>query len=222
MKTILCYGDSNTWGLNPKTQNRFPRSIRWPGRLQTELGSEYYVIEEGLCGRTTVWEDPIEEYKNGKSYLVPCLHSHKPIDLVILMLGTNDMKQRFSLPPIDIAAGVTRLINTIQLSQASPVKDSPQILLLAPPHIEKMDDIGESIFKGAFDKSRQLADYYYKISLETQCSFFDTSTIINADKKEGLHLNNKAHGVLATKIKELVLTIFNKKPFCNENRNILK
>ncbi len=109
MKTILCYGDSNTHGFNPATQGRFSLSERWTGVLMRELGSDYHVIEEGLGGRTTVWDDPIMESRNGRDYLLPCLWSHKPLDLVIIMLGTNDLKDRFSLTPFDIAAGAGAL-----------------------------------------------------------------------------------------------------------------
>ncbi len=110
MKKILCYGDSNTWGHIPVTGGRYGDDVRWTGVLQAALGEGYRVIEEGLNGRTTVHDDPIEGvYKNGKHYLIPCLESHRPLDLVIMMLGTNDLKMRFSLPPSDIARGVEAL-----------------------------------------------------------------------------------------------------------------
>jgi lysophospholipase L1-like esterase len=96
MKAILCYGDSNTWGYDPVTKGRFPRDMRWTGVLRQSLGDDYLVIEEGLNGRTTVWDDPIEGYKNGAAYLVPCLTTHRPLDLVIIMLGTNDLKRSSS------------------------------------------------------------------------------------------------------------------------------
>ena len=95
MKTILCYGDSNTYGLMPDSPDRYPRDVRWTGILQKKLGEDYYVIEEGLSGRTTLWDDPIEEHKNGKKYLLPCLETHKPLDLVVIMLGTNDLDHMF-------------------------------------------------------------------------------------------------------------------------------
>jgi lysophospholipase L1-like esterase len=98
MKTILCYGDSNTWGYIPGTGERYASHVRWPGVLQNALGNGYVIIEEGLCGRTTVWDDPIEEYRSGKEYLIPCLKSHAPLDLVVLMLGSNDLKMRFAAP----------------------------------------------------------------------------------------------------------------------------
>ncbi len=103
MKTILCYGNSNTWGAVLGTGERYAPFIRWTGVLAQELGAMYRVIEEGPNGRTTLWDDPIEGYKNGKEYLIPCLESHRPIDLVVMMLGTNDLKIRFSVPAYDIA-----------------------------------------------------------------------------------------------------------------------
>lgn len=145
MKTILCYGDSNTWGWNPDTGLRYPRDIRWPGRLQIELGPTYYVIEEGLNGRTTVWDDPIEEHKNGKTYLYPCLESHKPLDLVVLMLGTNDLKTRFWLSTLDIVSGIARLVEIIQSSRSGVQETSPKILLLAPPLVTNLDEVGMSL-----------------------------------------------------------------------------
>ena len=91
MKTILCYGDSNTWGFEPVTRNLYGRTERWTGILRQELGLDYDVIEEGLNGRTTVWDDPIEGHKNGKEQIIPILKSHQPLDLVTIMLGTNDL-----------------------------------------------------------------------------------------------------------------------------------
>ena len=108
MKSILCYGDSNTWGCKPivlpGVVERFDRDVRWTGILRQQLGDDYLVIEEGLNARTTVHDDPIDgAHKNGKPYLLPCLETHLPLDLVIIMLGTNDLKSRFSLsvkPPV--------------------------------------------------------------------------------------------------------------------------
>ena len=99
-KRILCYGDSNTWGFNAMNKKvygqRFPEDVRWTGRLQIILGDEYTVIEEGLCGRTTVFDDPLRDGLNGLKYLIPCLAIHNPLDYMILMLGTNDCKARFA------------------------------------------------------------------------------------------------------------------------------
>lgn len=137
MQTVLCYGDSNTWGYNPRTQARYSRSERWPGVLAAELGSGFHVVEEGLNGRTTVWDDPIEGYKNGKEYLIPCLESHKPLDLVIILLGTNDLKTRFSVTASDIASSAGVLVKMTLKSETGPALAAPQVLLIAPPWLQR-------------------------------------------------------------------------------------
>ena len=95
MKNVLCYGDSNTYGYIPETGLRYPKNVRWTGVLQNLLGKNFNVIEEGCNGRTTIFDDPIEGWKNGRDYLKPCLNSHKPIDIIIMMLGSNDLKDFF-------------------------------------------------------------------------------------------------------------------------------
>ncbi len=109
MPVIVAFGDSNTWGYDPATGGRFPRPQRWPSVLQRELGADFEVIAEGLNGRTTVHDDPIEPYRCGADALPPCLMSHAPVDLVILALGCNDLKKRFSVSAFDIAEGAGRL-----------------------------------------------------------------------------------------------------------------
>lgn len=98
-KRVLCFGDSNTWGYIPASGKRHPVGIRWTTLLQEKLGSDFEVIEEGLNSRTTDMNDPKHVGKNGLAYLRPCLETHDPIDLIILMLGTNDMKERFNREP---------------------------------------------------------------------------------------------------------------------------
>ena len=119
--TILCYGDSNTWGFVPGSEGeRFSWEERWPGVLQGELGADYRVIEEGLSGRTTVLDNPLEPYRNGREYLLPCLQSHQPLDLVVIFLGTNDLGDRYSLPPLDIARGAAQLALLALRSETGP------------------------------------------------------------------------------------------------------
>ena len=155
MKSILCYGDSNTYGLMPDSPDRYPRDVRWTGILQKKLGEDYYVIEEGLSGRTTLWDDPIEEHKNGKKYLLPCLDSHKPVDLVILMLGTNDLKTRFSLTPFDIGASVENLVKVLLKSDAVParifpIRKNPATAMRAPIVINDKKDAGVHCMSASF------------------------------------------------------------------------
>ena len=126
VRTILCYGDSNTWGSDPETRERFPEDVRWPGVLRKRLDEEYRVIEEGLPGRTTVRDDPIEGgHKNGRTYLMACLESHRPLDLITLMLGTNDLKARFGSSASDIAQGAASLADMMLRSGCGPDCGAP-------------------------------------------------------------------------------------------------
>src|SRR5262249_19027184 len=164
MKTILCFGDSNTWGYDPVTGGRFPGEVRWPGVLRQALGSEYEVIEEGLPGRTTVFDDPLEEYKRGKDYLLPCLRSHAPLDLVLILLGTNDLQTLYAASALDSALGCDALLTVVQRSEAGPGGVVPEALLIAPPPVKAVPEPWDEAFAGAEQKSRRLAEHYQRIA----------------------------------------------------------
>jgi lysophospholipase L1-like esterase len=206
MKKILCYGDSNTWGYSPRAGERFPRDVRWTGVLRDELGDGYEVIEEGLNGRTTVWDDPIEGYRNGKTYLIPCLESHQPMDLVVIMLGTNELKMRFSLSVYDIAEGVRVLVDIVQKSEAGRDGGPPKLLLMAPPPIAKLTEFAE-MFEGAEAKSKKFAEHYRRIAEEQGCEFFDTSEVIISSDIDGIHFEAGEHQKLGKAVAELVRKI---------------
>ena len=207
MKTILCYGDSNTWGFKPVVKERYSRAERWTGILQSELGAEYYVIEEGLNGRTTVWDDPIEGYKNGKEQLIPCLTSHKPIDLITIMLGTNDLKRRFSLGAYDIAEGAGMLVNIVQKSDCGPQKRAPKVLLMAPPPVAKLTEYAE-MFEAAEVKSRRFSEHYQRAAQEYGCAFLDTAQVIVSSDLDGIHFEGSEHQKLgravAARVREIL------------------
>jgi lysophospholipase L1-like esterase len=206
MKSILCYGDSNTHGYIPGSGERYPRDVRWTGVLRDELGDRYEVIEEGLNGRTTVWNDPIGGYKNGKTYLIPCLETHQPLDLVIMMLGTNELKKRFSLSTYDIAEGVRVLVNTVQKSEAGPNGVPPKLLLMAPPPVAKLTEFVE-MFEGAEVKSRQFSEHYRRIAEEQGCEFFDTSEVIVSSDIDGIHFEAGEHQKLGKTVADLARKI---------------
>jgi lysophospholipase L1-like esterase len=208
MKTILCYGDSNTWGYDAETAGRFPPETRWPNVMAGELGSAYTVIAEGLNGRTTVWPDPVEgEYKNGKSYLIPCLESHHPLDLVIVMLGTNDLKHRYGLSAWDIASGARTLVQMIQSSAFGPEGSAPQVLLIAPPPTCVTGTLFEEMFPDSDEKSRDLGGQYARVAAELGCEFFDASTAILSSKVDGIHLEPGEQVKLGTAVAEAVRRI---------------
>lgn len=199
MRTILCYGDSNTWGYEPGSKRRLDHAQRWPGVLREDLSTGYLVIEEGLNGRTTVWTDPLAEYRNGKHLLLPCLETHKPLDLVILMLGTNDLKRKFSASPYDIARGVAVLITIIRTSNSGADGASPEILLLCPPPVGKLTEFAE-MFEGAEEKSRQLARHYRSVASEFGCHYLNTGDIIRSSDLDGIHLEAGEHAKLGAAV----------------------
>lgn len=205
-RVILCYGDSNTWGSIPASDERFSSSVRWTGVLARELGSGYQVIEEGLGGRTTLWDDPIEGYKNGREYLIPCLDTHKPIDLVVLMLGTNDLKLRFSVSTYDIAASIAVLVEIIQKSATGVGSDPPKVLLIAPPPLGALTEYTE-MFEGGLAKSRKLAAHYQRVAEEHRCAFLDAGQVIVSSDLDGVHFEADQHSrlgrAIAVKVKEI-------------------
>jgi lysophospholipase L1-like esterase len=204
MKTVLCYGDSNTWGYIGGEAERFAPDVRWTGVMQSALGSAYRVIEEGLNGRTTVWDDPIEGGRNGETYLRPCLNTHAPIDLVILMLGTNDLKRRFSLSAYDIAAGAEKLVRLIMASEAGPGHKAPQVLLVCPAAVKYHPDNTEVFGDDAEARSRRMSAYYAAVAERNGCAFVDASTVVTVCEEDGIHLSAQAHSALGAKLADAV------------------
>ena len=202
---ILCYGDSNTWGYIPVTGGRYAPAVRWTGVMAERLGPRFSVIEEGQSGRTTVWDDPLEGDKNGLRYLPACLESHMPLDLVILMLGTNDLKARFSLTALDIALGVERLVQVILKSGCGVDGHSPAILLAAPPPINPLDDIGSEMFFGGNQKSATLAPRCKAVAEKWNCGFLDVGAVINVDAIDGIHYSEASHRTLGNAMADHVL-----------------
>lgn len=208
MPTILCYGDSNTWGFDPAGGERFDPDVRWTGVLQKELGVDYRVIEEGLNGRTTVHDDPIETNRNGRTYLVPCLESHEPLDLVTIMLGTNDLKRRFGLSASDIAQGTASLA-TLALRTARTKEDAPpKVLLIAPPPVTTLTEF-DLMFEGAAETSRAFARYYAIFAARHGVAFFDAGSVIRCSDLDGIHFEAGEHRKLgeavASEVRRLLI-----------------
>ncbi|TDU64249.1 lysophospholipase L1-like esterase [Prosthecobacter fusiformis] len=214
MKTILCFGDSNTWGYDPEGMKapfprRHPLEVRWTGVLARELGVGYRVIEEGQNGRTTVHEDPLNICRKGKDYLPACLESHKPIDLVILMLGTNDLKTMFNMPPGEIAAGAGVLARMILGSNAGPADGPPKLLLVCPPPVgdlSHLPDIAARMADGTA-RSAKFPHYYAALATALNCAYLNSQDIVKPSALDGLHLEAEEHlklgRALADKVREL-------------------
>lgn len=193
MRTVVCYGDSNTWGFDPETRERFAPDVRWPGVLARGLGGGFRVIEEGLSGRTTVRDDPIEGvHKNGRTYLRACLESHKPIDLVALMLGTNDLKGRFGASASDIAQGAASLAEEILRSGCGPGGGTPEVLLVAPPPVGRLTELAE-MFEGSAEKSARFAGHYRRFAEQYGCEFLDAGAVATSSDLDGIHLEADEH-----------------------------
>lgn len=191
MKTILCYGDSNTFGAIPGAfEERMVPHQRWPGVLKAQLGEDWLVIEEGLSGRTTVNDDPIEgSFMNGRTYLLPCIYSHKPLDIVAIMLGTNDLKVRFSKTASEIALGLSALVRDIHSGGVGQNGQSPQILIIAPPPIHKDLKGWDSIFENGREKSLKLASELKDVADALGVEFLDAGEFCQLSEVDGFHLD---------------------------------
>jgi lysophospholipase L1-like esterase len=207
MREILCFGDSNTWGYDPSSKERFANEVRWTGVLQAALGTGFRVIEEGLNGRTTVWEDPVEGDKMGKRHLVPVLESQAPLDLVILMLGTNDTKKRYSAPPADIAAGVGVLLDIISKCIFGRDGKAPPVLLVAPVALGRLTEFAQ-MFEEGTEKSRALAALYAEQAKARGCAFFDAGTVARCSDLDGVHFDAAGHRALGDALAREVRKIF--------------
>ena len=205
MKSILCYGDSNTWGYDPASRKRLPADVRWTGVLRRMLSADCFeVIEEGLNGRTTVWDDPIEGHKNGKEYLIPCLESHRPLDLAVIMLGTNDLKKRFSLSALDVSLGAAELVDIVRKGEYGPGEKKSQVLLLAPPPVLEIGEWAEML-EGAAKKSRLLAGHFRRRAEERHCGFLDVSEVAVSSSIDGIHFEPAEHRKLGCAVASRVL-----------------
>lgn len=202
-KTLLCYGDSNTYGYDPATDgDRYPLETLWTTRVARGLGSGWRVISEGLNGRTTAYDRPGLPWKNGLTYLTPCLVSHKPLDAVTLMLGTNDCNVEMGLSVADIAAGMERLVLTVRGVCAEYQGYIPRIYVLAPAAISP--DIAGTTFDGEIDetsveKSRALPALYRAVAEKYGCGFVDCSDL-PVSRTDCEHLTPEAHELLASRL----------------------
>ncbi len=214
MKTILCYGDSNTWGYDPKKQCRHDYKTRWPMALKNILNKnapqnepEWWVVEEGLSGRTSCREDQIEGDKNGLRQLLPILESHKPIDLVAVMLGTNDLKPRFNPSPYDIAQGVKNIAVAIQKTDFGPDNKAPKVLIICPPPTLDCSAL-KQIFGDSAELSKKLPFFYKACAAECGAAFLDAGKYIKSSPVDGVHLESEAQLLLAEAVAESVKSLF--------------
>lgn len=204
---ILCYGDSNTWGyISGSNHLRYGENQRWTRLLSQKLGEQFEIIEEGLNSRTLISNDlrPGKEGKNGYEYLIPCLDTHDPIDLVIIMLGTNELKKSFNKTIEEIGDIFEKYFVKTILNRKSQFADKyPKVLVIAPP-IAK--DNGSGKYEGAYEKSLRFNEIYKEIADRNECYFVDNTSL--EPGVDGVHLTEKSHELLAEKIYNVVKLIF--------------
>jgi lysophospholipase L1-like esterase len=186
MHTIVCFGDSNTWGYVPGSDGqRYARDVRWPGRLAEALAGEAEVISEGLSGRTATIESPVEEGRNGLPYLVPCLRSHAPVDLVVVYLGTNDA---YWLAGDLVARSVGRLVKVARTAEAGPGRGAPEVLVVCPPP-----------FGG-----HELGAHFAEECRALGCALLDLDGVASYSPVDDTHLDEAGHAAVARAVEERV------------------
>ena len=201
MKQILCFGDSNTYGLIPKTTQRYPFEIRWTGRLAQKLGfQEFNVIEEGLCGRTTIFDDPLRDGRCGVKLLPTILETHSPLDMTIIMLGTNDCKSVYGASAELIGKGISRLIGQVR----NYAKDS-KILIISPIHLgEKIWECDAEFSDESVEVSRRIADVYKQICDEENVFFLNAASVEYPSDTDREHMDEEGHKRLAEAVFKII------------------
>ena len=210
---ILCYGDSNTWGyISDSDHQRHSKTERWTGVLQNMLGDNFEIIEEGLNSRTLISNDtrPGKEGKNGYEYLIPCLDTHDPIDMVILMLGTNEIKNIYNKTAKDVGEMLEKYFVKIILSRKSQLKDSyPSLLIVVPPLVNEelnATHFQTNKYEGATQKSKELNDIYKDIAERYNCYFLSNQGLETGI--DGVHLTKESHKKLAEMLKDKINNIY--------------
>lgn len=208
MTTVLCFGDSNTWGCPPyddlaRAPERIAFERRWPNVMGGLIGG-IHVVEEGLSGRTTVFDDPIEGiHKNGARTLIAIIESHAPMDVIVLMLGTNDFKDQYSNSSFNSARGMLTLVQMIKGHYAL-VDRGPEILIVTPPAI--LEEAEPAMWGDGHRKCAGHAYYLAQVAERTGCFHFDSNRVVRAGS-DGIHLDESAHAALGTALAREVRAI---------------
>jgi lysophospholipase L1-like esterase len=203
-RSILCFGDSNTWGYQPGGDAlRFTRNVRWPGVLQRLLGEGYCVIEEGLNGRTATLEHPWIEGRSGRPYLLPCCRSHAPLDLVIIYLGTNDLSDRYNLSAADIAEACASLTQIVRAALCGRDGQSPPVVLVCPPVIHATGPEAAE-YERVAAKSVTLGSRFAESAEAAQATLLDLEGIVRYSEDDPIHLDADGHQALAEAVAPLV------------------
>lgn len=204
-KTIVCYGDSNTWGAVPLTNDRYPRSIRYPSVLQNILGEEYDVINEGLCGRTLVAHDPEKSYRTGITHLQSILKTSDPCTLMVIMLGTNDIKKTYGLKAKDVAEHLDQTVQCIQDKNLA-LHSTPKILIICPPKpVEPTERKIDERLTHWLEFFEVFPDLFEEVARKYGCEYLNAADYITSSSIDGYHLDPSAHLTLAEVVGKKIL-----------------
>lgn len=210
MQHILVYSDSLSWGIIPTTRKRLLFEQRWSGVMEMALcssGQKVRVVEDCLNGRRTVWDDPFKPGRNGLAGLAQRIEIHSPLDLVVLMLGTNDFQSMHEHNAWHSSQGILALVSAIRTAPIEPGMPVPPILVVAPPPIRTPKGPIAPKFEGGERKCIGLADAYRKVCEEADCHFFDAGSVITSSNVDGVHLDLEQHLVLGNAVAEIVIPL---------------
>ncbi len=202
-KTILCYGDSNTWGYEGKSRTRYPKDIRWTGRLADMMGPNYEVIEEGLPGRTSGFLDEAKPYTDGAAYFLPCILSHNPVDYIIFMLGTNDIKPKYDVGAREIARSISRMLSLARQG-ISHTGNPAKIMLVAPVPVTPLVIQDEEYDHSSVEKSGQLVEELERVGRSLDVRVYRASDAVGQLDSDGCHWTPEGHRNFASAIAPLV------------------
>lgn len=208
VETVLCYGDSNTYGYNPSTGERYPEFMRWPDKLREYLGKGYRVIPEGMNGRTTVFERKGVPWLNGISTLDSTIHCHFPIDILVFMLGTNDCCAELGLTADEITRGMERLVDEARRYLGEVQEREARIIIIAPKAMD--ETVLHGTFEGEMDEksisvSQQLPETYRRLAERKGCGFMDLEDVLRLSEKDGEHFTPFGGQKLARKLADIIL-----------------
>ena len=208
MRTILCFGDSITWGYNAADESRFPWEARWPGVLASRLGNGYRIVEEGLNGRTTMVDPPFLDGRSAKAVYPIVLETHSPLDAVLIMLGTNDLQPVLRLTVEEIAWGCAGLLRTTALSRFGPGGAPPRTLLITPPPLGVLKGAMTSAFIGREADSRRLHAAYKPVAAMFGAAAFEAGAVCTAGPADGVHLDQAGQLALGQALEAPVRALF--------------
>lgn len=211
MKQIVFYGDSNTWGHNPETGGgRYPFDVRFTGLLTARM-TDCHICEEGVCGRTAMAEDTLTGFRSGVKFLPCILNTHSPIDLLVIMLGTNDLKPKFSLKAAEIGFGIEELLRIVRSPLVWHGVQSPEVLLVSPievgAHVQSTD-MQHEFDATSVEKSKALGAVLADVAQRWDCHFLDAAKVTPPSEADAIHLDAAGHRAMAdaleAKIREIL------------------